>query len=198
MNLVPLGQGTGPHAPPDRQRQGSSRPLPQSDDAKGICRTMGPKPVDGDELCRRFEGQLRASRCRQRHGLQGEARGMSRGLDYHGDVLKIGEIYDIDELRALGGVVDYVVGTPLTKVYCLAEHPDAKQRTISTCTRWARARSILRALSSLHFEVPTAIARTCLFRDPAPDPRRVPWWRCVPSPSAISKRERCSTTMACT
>ena len=42
--------------------------------------------------------------------------------------MKIGELYDIDELRALGGVIDYVVGTPLTKVYCLAEHPDPKQR----------------------------------------------------------------------
>ena len=27
------------------------------------------------------------------------------------------QLYDIDELRQLGGIVDYVVGTPLTKVY---------------------------------------------------------------------------------
>ena len=55
-------------------------------------------------------------------------RGMSRGLEYRGDVMEIGQLYDIDQLRELGGVVDYVVGTPLTKVYCLAEHTDPKQR----------------------------------------------------------------------
>ena len=42
---------------------------------------------------------------------------MSRGLEYRGDVMEIGSLYDIDELRELGGIVDYVVGTPLTKVY---------------------------------------------------------------------------------
>src|SRR4029077_482299 len=55
-------------------------------------------------------------------------RGMSRGLEYKGDVMKIGAIYDVDEVRRLGGIVDYVVGTPLTKVYVLAEHDDPKQR----------------------------------------------------------------------
>src|SRR5262245_8048440 len=53
-------------------------------------------------------------------GFKVRARGMSRGLEYRGDVMKLGELYDIEELRRLGGVVDYVVGTPLTKVYCLA------------------------------------------------------------------------------
>ena len=42
--------------------------------------------------------------------------------------MKIGKLYDIDELRRLGGIIDYVVGTPLTKVYVLAEHPDPKQQ----------------------------------------------------------------------
>ena len=53
---------------------------------------------------------------------------MSRGAEYKDDVMKIGKLYDIEELRRLGGIVDYVVGTPLTKVYCLAEHPDPKQQ----------------------------------------------------------------------
>ena len=42
--------------------------------------------------------------------------------------MNIGKLYDIDELRELGGIIDYVVGTPLTKVYVLAEHPDPKQQ----------------------------------------------------------------------
>ena len=53
---------------------------------------------------------------------------MSRGLHYGGDIMEIGKLYDLDELRDLGGIVDYVVGTPLAKVYCLAEHPDPKQQ----------------------------------------------------------------------
>ena len=61
-------------------------------------------------------------------GFVVKTRGMSRGVEYREDVLKIGEIYDIDEVRRLGGIVDYVVGTPLTKVYCLAEHHDPKQQ----------------------------------------------------------------------
>jgi predicted homoserine dehydrogenase-like protein len=56
------------------------------------------------------------------------SRGMSRGLEYRDDIMQIGNIYDIEELRHLGGIVDYVVGTPLTKVYVLAEHPDPKQQ----------------------------------------------------------------------
>ena len=61
-------------------------------------------------------------------GFEVKSRGMSRGLEYKDDVMKIGKLYDIDEVRKLGGIVDYVVGTPLTKVYCLAEHPDPKQQ----------------------------------------------------------------------
>jgi predicted homoserine dehydrogenase-like protein len=36
-------------------------------------------------------------------GFKVRSRGMSRGLEYTGDILKIGNIYDIEELRALGG-----------------------------------------------------------------------------------------------
>ena len=57
-------------------------------------------------------------------GFVVNSRGMSRGLGYRGDVMKIGSLDDIDEVRRLGGIIDYVVGTPLTKVYVLAEHPD--------------------------------------------------------------------------
>src|SRR5262245_11097939 len=38
------------------------------------------------------------------------SRGMSRGLKYDGSIMDIAKLYDLDELRALGGVVDYTVG----------------------------------------------------------------------------------------
>ena len=101
-------------------------------------------------------------------GFKVLSRGMSRGRDYHGDVMKIGEIYDLEELRRLGGAVDYVVGTPLTKVYCLAEHQDPKQRHYLNLYKMGPGPlySFFVPYHLCNLEVPTAIARTCLFRDP--------------------------------
>ena len=79
--------------------------------------------ADGSKI--RFEQTIVANAT----GFKVRSRGMSRGLEYGGDIMQIGKLYDIDELRQLGGIVDYVVGTPLSKVYVLAEHPDPKQRT---------------------------------------------------------------------
>jgi predicted homoserine dehydrogenase-like protein len=101
-------------------------------------------------------------------GFKVLSRGMSRGLEYHGDVLKIGEIYNLDELRGLGGAVDYVVGTPLTKVFCLAEHPDPKQAHYLHLYKMGPGPlySFFIPYHLCNLEVPTAIARVCLFRDP--------------------------------
>jgi len=101
-------------------------------------------------------------------GFKVRSRGMSRGLDYTGDVLKIGDIYDLEELRRAGGLVDYVVGTPLTKVYCLAEHPDPRQAHYLHLYKMGPGPlySFFVPYHLCNLEVPTAIARTCLFRDP--------------------------------
>src|SRR3989442_880398 len=61
-------------------------------------------------------------------GFKVRSRGMSRGLKYDGSIMEIQKLYDVDELRALGGIVDYTVGPPLIKVFILAEHSDPKQR----------------------------------------------------------------------
>jgi len=98
--------------------------------------------------------------------------GMSRGLEYRDDIMKIGRLYDVDELRELGGIVDYVVGTPLTKVYCLAEHPDPKQRHYLNLYKMGEGPlySFFLPYHLVHFEVPNAIARVALFRDPVVQP----------------------------
>jgi predicted homoserine dehydrogenase-like protein len=105
-------------------------------------------------------------------GFKVLSRGMSRGLPYTGDVLKIGELYDVEELRRLGGAVDYVVGTPLTKVYCLAEHPDIKQRHYLSLYKMGPGPlySFFIPYHLVHFEAPNAIARAALFRDPTTKP----------------------------
>jgi predicted homoserine dehydrogenase-like protein len=95
-------------------------------------------------------------------------RGMSRGLEYRDDVMTIGRLYDVDEVRRLGGVVDYVVGTPLTKVYVLAEHDDPKQRHYLNLYKLGEGPlySFFVPYHLVHFEVPNSIARVALFRDP--------------------------------
>jgi predicted homoserine dehydrogenase-like protein len=120
-------------------------------------------------------------------GFKVRSRGMSRGLKYTDDVMKIGELYDIDELRALGGAIDYVVGTPLTKVYCLAEHADPKQRHYLNLYKMGPGPlySFFVPYHLVHFEVPNAIARARLMRDPVSRPLAGP----VVEVCAVAKRE---------
>src|SRR5215813_14954271 len=100
-------------------------------------------------------------------GFKVRSRGMSRGLEYRGDVMQIGKIYDIEELRHFGGIIDYVVGTPLTKVYVLAEHPDPKQQHYLNLYKMGDGPlySFFLPYHLVHFEVPNAIARVALLRD---------------------------------
>ena len=120
-------------------------------------------------------------------GFKVRSRGMSRGLEYTGDVLKIGDLYDIEELRSLGGAIDYVVGTPLTKVYCLAEHPDPKQQHYLNLYKMGPGPlySFFIPYHLVHFEVPNAIARAVLFRDPVVKPLGGP----VVEVCAVAKRD---------
>jgi len=120
-------------------------------------------------------------------GFKVRSRGMSRGLQYTGDVLKIGELYDVEELRRLGGAIDYVVGTPLTKVYCLAEHPDPKQQHYLNLYKMGPGPlySFFIPYHLVHFEAPNAIARAVLFRDPTTRPLGGP----VVEVCAVAKRD---------
>ena len=97
-------------------------------------------------------------------GFVVKSHGMSRGMEYRDDVMKIGKLYDVDELRKLGGIVDYTVGTPLTKVYCLAEHPDPKQQHYLNLYKMGDGPlySFFIPYHLVHFEVPNAIARVAL------------------------------------
>src|ERR1700691_2342593 len=101
-----------------------------------------------------------------------QSRGMSRGREYKDDVMKIGQIYDIDQVRKLGGVIDYVVGTPQTKLYVLAEHPDPKQQHYLSLYKMGDGPlyPFFTPYHLVHFEVPSAIARVALFRDAVAKP----------------------------
>jgi predicted homoserine dehydrogenase-like protein len=119
-------------------------------------------------------------------GFVVKSRGMSRGHEYRDDVMKIGALYDIAELRQLGGIVDYVVGTPMTKVYCLAEHIDPKQQRYLSLYKMGEGPlyAFFSPYHLVHFETPNAVARTVLFRDSVVPPLAGP----VVEVCAVAKR----------
>ena len=139
---------------------------------KGFAEQWGQTPsmvtsfADGSKIS--FEQSIVANAT----GFTVLERGMSRGLEYRGDVMEIGSLYDVDQLRELGGVVDYVVGTPLTKVYCLAEHTDPKQQHYLELYKMGKGPlyPFFIPYHLVHFEVPFAIARVALFRDSVAKP----------------------------
>src|SRR3989442_1158322 len=117
--------------------------------------------ADGSKIS--FEQSIMANAT----GFRVKSRGMSRGFKYDGSIMEIQKLYDIDELRALGGIVDYTVGPPLIKVFCLAEHPDPKQRHYLNLYKMGEGPlyPFWTPYHLVHFETPFSIARVVLFQD---------------------------------
>lgn len=95
------------------------------------------------------------------------SRGMSRGLEFDGDVTELPSLYDVDQLRELGGIIDYTVGPKAAKVFVLAEHDDPKQRHYLELYKMGPGPlyTFYVPYHLVHFEVPNAIARVVLFGD---------------------------------
>jgi len=154
---------------------------------KGFAEKWGQNPAmvtsfaDGSKIS--FEQAIVANAT----GFSVQKRGMSRGLEYKDDVMKIGKLYDIDQVRKVNGVIDYVVGTPLTKVYCLAEHPDPKQQHYLSLYKMGDGPlySFFTPYHLVHFEVHNAIGRVVCFRDSVAKPLAGP----VVEVCAVAKRD---------
>ncbi|MFI9306728.1 NAD(P)H-dependent oxidoreductase [Streptomyces triculaminicus] len=92
------------------------------------------------------------------------------GRDHTGHVDELTGLYDIDELRELGGVVDYVVGArPGPGVYVLGTHDDPRQRHYLELYKLGKGPlySFYTPYHLCHFEVPGTIARAVDFADAA-------------------------------
>jgi predicted homoserine dehydrogenase-like protein len=187
MNLVRWVRGLGLTPRVIGNIKGLQDPYRNPTTQRGFAERWGQNPAmvtsfaDGSKIS--FEQAIVANAT----GFKVRSRGMSRGLEYRGDVMKIGELYDIDEVRSLGGIVDYVVGTPLTKVYVLAEHPDPKQQHYLNLYKMGEGPlySFFTPYHLVHFEVPNAIARVALFRDEIARPLGGP----VVEVCAVAKRD---------
>lgn len=101
-------------------------------------------------------------------GMTVARRGMG-GADHRGHVDELVTAYDVEELRALGGVVDYVVGAaPGPGVFVLATTGSAPSRHYLELYKLGEGPlySFYTPYHLCHFEVPTSLARAVLFQDP--------------------------------
>ena len=105
-------------------------------------------------------------------GMTVAKRGMT-GIDHTGHVDELTTAYDVDMLRELGGIVDYVVGAkPGPGVFILAAHDDPKQRHYLNLYKLGEGPlySFYTPYHLCHFEVPLSVARLVLFGDPVIQP----------------------------
>ena len=106
------------------------------------------------------------------HGFTVGKRGMY-GRDHAGHVDELTQVYDVDELRSLGGVVDYVVGAkPGPGIYVLGTHDDPKQQHYLNLYKLGEGPlySFYTPYHLCHFEVPNTIVRAVDFADAALTP----------------------------
>jgi len=109
-------------------------------------------------------------------GMTVAKRGMY-GHDYRGHVDEATELYDVDELKKLGGIVDYVVGTkPGPGVFVYASHDDPKQQHYLNLYKLGEGPlySFYTPYHLCHFEAPLSMARAILFGDPVLAPIGAP------------------------
>jgi predicted homoserine dehydrogenase-like protein len=120
-------------------------------------------------------------------GFKVRTRGMSRGIEYSGSIMDIQKLYDVDEARALGGIIDYTVGPAGVKVFCLAEHDDPKQRHYLNLYKMGEGPlyPFWIPYHLVHFETPFAIGRVVLFGDEVAPPLGGP----VVEVCAVAKRD---------
>ena len=120
-------------------------------------------------------------------GFRVRTRGMSRGIEFNGSIMDIAKLYDLEEARAVGGIVDYTVGPPLIKVFVLAEHNDPKQRHYLNLYKMGEGPlyPFWTPYHLVHFEAPNAIARVALFGDELAPPLGGP----VVEVCAVAKRD---------
>lgn len=100
-------------------------------------------------------------------GMKVAKRGML-GYDHTGHIDELIEIYDVEQLKDWGGIVDYVVGAkPGPGVFILATHDDPKQRHYLNLYKLGAGPlySFYTPYHLCHFELPLSVARAVLFQD---------------------------------
>jgi predicted homoserine dehydrogenase-like protein len=167
MNLVRWVQGLGLTPRVVGNVKGLQDPYRNPTTQAGFAEQWGQNPAmvtsfaDGSKIS--FEQTIVANAT----GFTVTQRGMSRGLEYSGSIMDIASLWDVDEVRSLGGIVDYTVGPALIKAYVLAEPDDPKQQHYLSLYKLGPG-PLYPFWIPYHlptFECPSAIARVVLFGD---------------------------------
>lgn len=134
---------------------------------EGFAKRWGQNPMmvtsfaDGTKIS--FEQAIVANAT----GFRVAKRGML-GYDFSGHVDEMTGMYDVEQLKEWGGIVDYVVGAkPGPGVYIFASHDDPKQRHYLNLYKLGEGPlySFYTPYHLCHFEVPLSVARAVLFKD---------------------------------
>ena len=176
MNLVRWVEGLGLTPRVIGNVKGLQDPYRNPETQAGFAEKWGQNPAmvtsfaDGSKIS--FEQTIVANAT----GAKVLQRGMSRGVKFDGSPLELPSLYDVDEVRELGCVIDYTVGPANVKVFVLAEHDDPKQRHYLSLYKLGEGPlyPFWIPYHLPHIETPNAIARVVLFGDELAKPRRRP------------------------
>lgn len=143
---------------------------------EGFAKKWGQKPhmvtsfADGTKIS--FEQAIVANAT----GMKVAKRGML-GYDVSGHIDEYTKLYDVEQLKALGGIVDYVVGAkPGPGVFVYATQDDPKHKHYLNYYKMGEGPlySFYTPYHLCHFEVPLSVARVVLFNDPVIAPTAGP------------------------
>lgn len=173
MNLYRFVKGIGLTPMVMGNIKGLQDPYRNPTTQKGFAEKWGQKPemvtsfADGTKIS--FEQAIVANAT----GMKVLQRGMSNGKEWKQHIDTLTKEYDIDQLRSIGGAVDYVVGAvPGPGVYCFATHDDPKQKHYLNLYKLGEGPlySFYTPYHLCHFEVPNSVIRVVLFGDPVMQP----------------------------
>jgi predicted homoserine dehydrogenase-like protein len=189
MNLVRWVRGLGLVPRVIGNVKGLQDPYRNPTTQKGFAERWGQNPAMVTSFADGTKISCEQSIVANATGFRVLKRGMSRGLEFRELPERLPELYVpiLDEIRALGGIIDYTVGTIGTKVYVLAEHDDTKQRHYLDLYHMGPGPlyAFWVPYHLVHFEVPNAIARVRVFRDELAPPLGGP----VVEVCAVAKRD---------
>jgi predicted homoserine dehydrogenase-like protein len=187
MNLIRFVKGIGLRPLVAGNVKGLHDPYRNPTTQKGFAEQWGQDPAmvtsfaDGTKIS--FEQAIVANAT----GMTVARRGML-GREHQGHVDELTAMYDVEELKSLGGVVDYVVGSkPGPGVFVLGTIEDPRQRHYLNLYKLGEGPlySFYTPYHLCHFEVPLTAARVALFADAAIAPLGGPRVEVV----ALAKRD---------
>lgn len=172
MNLVRFVEGIGLKPLVCGNIKGLQDPYRNPTTQEGFAARWGQDPAmvtsfaDGTKVS--FEQALVANAT----GMTVHKRGM-KAMDFTGHVNELTKMYDVEELKQMGGAVDYVIGAqPAPGVFVLATQDDPRQQHYLNYYKMGEGPlyAFYTPYHLCHFEVPTTCARAVLFGDAAIKP----------------------------